>query len=73
MTGGSVFDRVGRLAPGYRFNALVVENKQDEGITIPPLEVLERFCYAGDDRDIRKRYLEGQEIDPEQVYRDLVL
>ncbi len=73
VTGGSVFDRVGRLAPGYRFNALVVENKQDEGITIPPLEVLERFCYAGDDRDIRKRYLEGQEIDPEQVYRDLVL
>lgn len=57
--GGSCFDRVGVLEPGYRFNALVIDGVEDEGFMLSPLERLERFCYAGDDRNIAARYLDG--------------
>lgn len=58
--GGSCFDRVGSLEPGYRFHALVIDGLEDAGVTLTPAERLERFCYAGDDRNITARYL-GEE------------
>lgn len=60
--GGSVFDRVGSLEPGYRFHALVLDGLEDDGFAMSPKERLERFCYAGDDRNIKSRYLDGKEI-----------
>lgn len=60
--GGSVFDRVGSLEPGYRFNALVIDDLEDDGVVLTPEERLERFCYAGDDRNIIERYLNGSTL-----------
>ncbi len=70
--GGSVFGKMGRLAPGYHFNALVLNGLQDEGTEISPLECVERFCYSGDDRNISCRILDGRTVDPEEVYRKLL-
>ena len=67
--GGSVFGKIGKLEPGYHFNALVLREPQDEGYTLPVLEQLERFCYMGDDRDIACRILDGKIIDPNEVYQ----
>ncbi len=57
--GGSVFGNVGSLEPGYRFDALVLDGLSDAGYALTPIERLERFCYIGDDRNIRKRYIAG--------------
>lgn len=58
---GELFDRVGSLAPGYRFDALVIDGLEDGGLTraLTPSERLERFCYTGDDRNITERILGG--------------
>lgn len=60
--GGALFDRVGSLEPGYRFNALVLDGLEDPVAPLTPAERLERFCYAGDDRNIVGRYLDGKEL-----------
>lgn len=60
--GGSCFDHVGSLEKGYRFNALVLDNLEDDGFTLTPAERAERFCYAGDDRNIVARFIDGNEI-----------
>ena len=60
--GGTVFDRVGSLEKGYRFNALVLDHLEDEFAPISPEKRLERFCYAGDDRNIIARYLDGKKL-----------
>ena len=70
--GGSVFGKIGKLEPGYHFNALVLREPQDEGYTLPVLEQLERFCYMGDDRDIACRILDGKIIDPDEVYQRIL-
>ena len=57
--GGRVFDRVGLLEPGYRLNALVLDNLEEREFPLKAEERLERFCYGGDDRNITARYLEG--------------
>ncbi|MBQ6367818.1 MAG: amidohydrolase family protein [Erysipelotrichaceae bacterium] len=70
--GGNVFaENIGKLEKGYRFNALVLDGLQDEGHELTPVETLERFCYCGDDRNITARYLDGKEIDPEEIYTRL--
>ena len=60
--GGSVFGKVGSFEKGYRFNALVLDHLEDPFSPLPPEKRLERFCYAGDDRNIIARYLDGREI-----------
>ena len=60
--GGSVFDRVGSLEKGYRFNALVLDGLEDSFAPLSPEKRLERFCYAGDDRNITARFLDGKKI-----------
>lgn len=71
VTGGSVFGKIGKIKPGYTFNALVLDNIQDEGYLLTPEECLERFCYAGDDRNITYRFINGIEINPEKLFRKL--
>ena len=68
VTGGSIFDRIGKIEKGYRFNALVVENMLDEEYKTSLEDALERFSYIGDDRNITDRYIDGIRIDPEEVY-----
>ena len=70
--GGTVFGKTGQLKEGYKFNALVIDGLEDEGARHSIAELLERFCYIGDDRNIVKRFLDGREIDPEEVYRGLL-
>ena len=72
VTGGSIFDRVGRIEKGYRFNALVIDNMLDEEYQTSLEDALERFCYIGDDRNIHERYIDGNRVDPEEVYRRLM-
>ena len=62
------FPGTGRLAPGYRFDALLIDGMEDEGAPLSPLERLERFCYIGDDRNIAARFLGGRTVDPDEVY-----
>lgn len=60
--GGRVFDHVGSLEKGYRFNALVLDNLEDAGCILTPVERAERFCYTGDERNIVARFIDGKEI-----------
>lgn len=57
---GSVFGKVGSFETGYAFNALVIDNMEDPWTKISAQEKLERFCYTGDDRNIRARYIDGE-------------
>ncbi|MBQ6559283.1 MAG: amidohydrolase family protein [Erysipelotrichaceae bacterium] len=72
VNGASIFNRIGKLEKGYRFNALVIDNMLDEEYNTSLSDALERFCYSGDDRNIVARYLDGKLIDPEEVYQRLV-
>ena len=60
--GGRVFGNVGTFKPGYVFNALVIDGIEDPFAPLTPAQRLERFCYAGDDRNITQRYLNGTPI-----------
>ena len=59
---GSVFGNVGSFEPGFIFNALVIDGIDDPFSPLDPAQRLERFCYAGDDRNIVGRYLNGMPI-----------
>ena len=58
--GGSFFGNCGAFDEGYSFDALVIDGPEDEGMETPPAELLERFCYSGDDRNISARYIGGK-------------
>lgn len=62
-SGGRYFDKVGAFEEGYCFNAIVIDDSNMHGDGLTPVERLERFCYAGDDRNISMRYILGKEID----------
>ena len=70
--GGSIFDRVGKLEKGYRFNAVVVKDMLEEEYHPSLADALERFCYIGDERNIKERYIDGKPVDPEEVYQRLL-
>jgi guanine deaminase len=61
-SGGRYFEKVGAFEEGYCFNALVIDDCNMYGEDLTPMERLERFCYAGDDRNICMRYILGREI-----------
>lgn len=60
--GGSFFGMVGSFEPGYTFDALVVDDSYLNYSNYNLLERLERYIYLGDDRDIKHRFCDGQEI-----------
>lgn len=60
--GGALFGRVGSLEPGYAFDALVIGGVADGFQSLRPAQAVERFCYLGETRHIRARYLGGKRI-----------
>jgi len=61
--GGSFFGQVGSFEPGYKFDALVIDDESlkielDRSIE----ERVQRFIYCGDDRHIIRRFVDGREI-----------
>lgn len=60
--GGSAFGKVGSLEPGYECDLLVIQGIDNEGESLSPEKLLERFCYIGDDRDILERYIYGKRV-----------
>lgn len=61
-SGGRYFNHVGAFEEGYYFNALVIDDSNMYGVDFSSVERLERFCYAGDDRNICMRYIMGNEV-----------
>ena len=59
---GSFFGRVGSFEPGYEFDALVIDDRDLNHDHYSLLHRLERFIYLGDDRQIVRRFCQGQEI-----------
>ena len=61
--GGAFFGKTGAFLPGYSFDALVID---DSAFTrYRPLSLFERlqkFIFAGDDRQIAVRYRKGQAL-----------
>ena len=60
--GGSVFGKMGVFEKDYIFNALVLDGLEDLPHRMGPAQRLERFCYIGDDRNIKARFLAGVSI-----------
>lgn len=60
--GGAVFGNVGSLERGYTFDALVIGGVQKTFENLTPSEIVERFCYLGETKHIRARYLNGEKI-----------
>ena len=59
---GSLFGKVGSLEKGYLFDALVIDDLEDDFMELRPSEVVERFCYSGEIDNIKHRFLRGKEI-----------
>lgn len=60
--GGAVFGNTGSFEPGCSFDALVLDGLEDGDARLSPEMRLERFCYIGDDRNIRARYIAGRAV-----------
>lgn len=60
--GGSFFGKVGSFEKGYEFDALVVDDSYLNYSDYTMAQRLERFLYLGDDRDIKRRYCRGVEL-----------
>ena len=61
--GGSFFGKVGSFAPGYEFDAVIMD---DSALLHPqplsPKQRLERLIYLSDDRHIQGKYVSGVEL-----------
>lgn len=69
------FSRVGAIAKGYAFDALVIDdsalNAVDTAHGMKPYTLqqrLERYIYLGDDRQITHRFCQGRDL-PEPVFK----
>lgn len=58
--GGSLFGKVGSLEPGYDFDAIVIGGVSDPFMPLSPIETVERFCSAGETKNIVARFMRGQ-------------
>lgn len=60
--GGCFFGKFGSFEKGYRFDAIVLDGLEDNGTRLTAEDRLERFCYIGDDRNFKARYIAGNSI-----------
>ncbi len=61
--GGAFFGNVGKLKPGYKLDAIVIEDDELYKNRYSILDRLEKFIYTGDDRWILDRYVSGKKLD----------
>ena len=59
---GSLFGKTGSLEKGYSFDALVIGGVSDPFLDLKPAQIAERFCYMGETKHIKARYLRGRSI-----------
>ena len=59
---GAIFGKVGSLEKGYLFDALVIDDLEDDFMKLTPSQIVERFCYSGEVSNIKHRFLRGKEI-----------
>lgn len=63
LGGGAFFGKVGSFAPGYEFDALVIDDARYTPQGRMELETrLERTVYLSDERDIRHKFVQGRKI-----------
>lgn len=63
LGGGAFFGKVGSFAPGYEFDALVIDDARYTIQGRMELETrLERTVYLSDERDIRHKFVQGRKI-----------
>ena len=60
---GALFGNVGSLEAGYLFDALVIGGLCDSYEDLTPAEQVERFCYMGETRYIKERYIAGKKVE----------
>lgn len=61
--GGAFFGKVGSLAEGYEFDALVIDDSRyDHTDSLTIEQRLERTIYLSDERDILHKYVQGRNI-----------
>ncbi len=66
LQSGSLFGKVGSLAPGYDFDALLIDGLDDPARPLTPVQTLERFCYIGNSANIKARWLSGRLVGREK-------
>ncbi|MBU3101212.1 MULTISPECIES: guanine deaminase [Clostridium] len=67
--GGEFFGKVGSFEEGYAFDALVIDDSSMPTFKAFSIEErLQRFIYAGDDRNIKVRYVAGREIEEPECF-----
>ena len=49
-------------APGYDFDALLIDGLNDAARPLTPEQIVERFCYIGNASHIKARWIRGQMI-----------
>ena len=63
LGGGAFFGKAGSFAPGYEFDALVIDDARYTPQRRMELKTrLERTVYLSDDRDIRHKFVQGRKI-----------
>ena len=63
LGGGAFFGKVGSFAPGYEFDALVIDDARYTPRGQADLETrLERTVYLSDERDIRHKFVQGRRL-----------
>ena len=60
---GSLFGNVGSLEAGYALDALVIGGLCDSYENLTPAEQVERFCYMGETRFIKERFIAGKKVE----------
>jgi len=60
--GGRFFGATGSFEPGYRFDAIVIDDAKLCNPALTIMERLQRFVYIGDDRNITARFAQGKGI-----------
>jgi len=60
---GAFFGKVGSFEPGYEADAVVVDDYADEDLRERTMEErLQQYIYTGDDRNIIRRFVRGEDI-----------
>lgn len=60
--GGRFFGATGSFEPGFRFDAITIDDAMLGNPELTIQERLQRFIYIGDDRNITARFAQGRKV-----------